>query len=98
MISQCIDCEKDASWLLNKIVKLYVTIRGFSIAAMWMEAYKQAEKQMTKTTATKTFSIVKFHAISNTHIKKTLNFFITRLKLKLIFNDVCVLVEEYGHP
>ena len=32
LVCQCID-EKDACWLLTEIVTLYVTIRGFSIAA-----------------------------------------------------------------
>ena len=51
LISQCIDSEDDAIWLLNEIVKLYVTIRGFSIAATWMEVYKkQVKKRGTKKT------------------------------------------------
>ena len=40
LISQCIEKEEDACCLLDEIVKLYVTIRGFSVAAMWMEMYK----------------------------------------------------------
>ncbi len=30
--TQCIEKEEDVVWLLAEIVKLYVTIRGFSIA------------------------------------------------------------------
>ena len=48
LISQCIEKEEDACWLLNEIVKLYMTIRGFSVAAMWMEMYKKESKQSTK--------------------------------------------------
>ena len=48
LISQCIDSEDDAIWLLNEIVKLYVTIRGFSIAATWMEVYKKQVKKRNK--------------------------------------------------
>ena len=48
LISQCIDKEEDATWLLFEIVKLYVTVRGFSIAATWLEQYKREEKLFTK--------------------------------------------------
>ena len=50
LISQLIDSEEDAVWLLGEIVKLYVTIRGFSIAATWMEVYKKGVKRGTKKT------------------------------------------------
>lgn len=48
LVCQCIDKEEDACWLLTEIVTLYVTIRGFSIAASWMESYKQEKKRSTK--------------------------------------------------
>ena len=48
LISQCIEKKEDACCLLDEIVKLYVTIRGFSVAAMWMEIYKTETKQSTK--------------------------------------------------
>ena len=50
LISQCIDSEDDAIELLKEIVTLWVTIRGFSITAMWMEAYKRDHKSGTKKT------------------------------------------------
>lgn len=43
LLCQCIEKEEDVVWLLAEIVKLYVTIRGFSIAAMWMEQFKRLE-------------------------------------------------------
>ena len=48
LISQCIEKDEEAAWILLEIVKLYVTIRGFSIAAMWLEQYKREEKLSTK--------------------------------------------------
>ena len=50
LISQCMDAEEDATELLREIVTLWVTIRGFSITAMWMEAYKRESKKSTKKT------------------------------------------------
>ena len=44
LISQCIDSEKDAVELLEEIVSLWVTIRGFSLVATWMKLYKQETK------------------------------------------------------
>ena len=41
LLSQCIDSEDLAIELLREIVKLWVTIRGFSLAASWMEVYKK---------------------------------------------------------
>ncbi len=49
-ISQCIERQEDACWLLNEIVKLYAVIRGFSVTAMWMEQYKNLAKKSTKKT------------------------------------------------
>lgn len=40
LISHCIDCEEDAVELLREVVALWVTIRGFSIAALSMKTYK----------------------------------------------------------
>ena len=34
--------------LLNKIVQLYVTVRGFSYASAWLEKYKQRTKKSTQ--------------------------------------------------
>ena len=48
LISQTINSEENASWLLGEIVKLYITIRGFSIVALWIEQYKREYKQSTK--------------------------------------------------
>ncbi len=35
LISQSVEKKEDADWLLREIVKLYVTIRGFAMAASW---------------------------------------------------------------
>ena len=48
LISQCIDSEEDAIELLYEIVLLWVTVRGFALAATWMETYKQMTKATTK--------------------------------------------------
>ena len=48
LISQRIDSEEDAVELLEEIVSFWVTIRGFSLAATWMEVYKQETKKTTK--------------------------------------------------
>lgn len=45
LISQDLDSYEEAQELLHEIVQLWVTVRGFSIASMWMETYKQATKQ-----------------------------------------------------
>ena len=34
--------------LLNMIVELYVTMRGFSYASMWMEKFKKSSKKSTQ--------------------------------------------------
>ena len=36
--------------LLEKIVELYITVRGFSLASGWLEWYKQLMKQSTQRT------------------------------------------------
>ncbi len=48
LISQCIDSEEDAVELLHEIVFLWVTVRGFSLAATWMEMYKKSTKNTKK--------------------------------------------------
>lgn len=44
LLSQDINCHDDAQKLLVEIIKLWVTIRGKSIAASWMEVFKKTEK------------------------------------------------------
>jgi hypothetical protein len=48
LINQDIDKPEDAEALLVEIVKLWVTIRGFSLAASWMEEYKKNSKKTTQ--------------------------------------------------
>lgn len=48
LISQCIDSEEDAVELLHEIVLLWVTVRGFSLAATWLETYKKSAKKSTE--------------------------------------------------
>ena len=48
LINQDIDKPEDAEALLVEIVKLWVTIRGFSLAASWMEEYKKNSKKNTQ--------------------------------------------------
>ena len=48
LINQDIDNPEDAEALLVEIVKLWVTIRGFSLAASWMEEYKKSSKKTTQ--------------------------------------------------
>ena len=48
LISQDIDCYKESNEVLKDIVELWVTIRGFSLAASWLEAYKKQEGKTTK--------------------------------------------------
>ncbi len=48
LASKSINSPEDAEWLLKEIVKLFVTVRGFSIAANWMELYKTEEKKTSK--------------------------------------------------
>ena len=48
LLSQDIDSSDESAEVLKDIVKLWVTVRGFSIAASWLEAYKKQEKLTTK--------------------------------------------------
>ena len=48
LLSQSLESLEDAEWLLKENVKLFVTIRGFSIAWNWMELYKLKEKKSTR--------------------------------------------------
>ena len=43
-----IESEEQSQALLREIVNLWTTIRGFSIAAVWMETYKEATKETTQ--------------------------------------------------
>ena len=44
LLSVNIENAEDEQLVLQDIVKLWVTIRGYSMVATWMEAYKQTEK------------------------------------------------------
>lgn len=48
LVSQCILCAEDSNELLREIIALWVTIRGFSIVASWMETYKRQSKRNPK--------------------------------------------------
>ena len=48
LLSQDIDAPEDAESLLGEIITLWVTIRGFSMVASWMEAYKSSERKNTQ--------------------------------------------------
>ena len=41
LVSQDIDNMEHSEGLLREIVNLWVTIRGFSLAASWMEEFKK---------------------------------------------------------
>ena len=43
-----LDDEELEAELLNRMVELWLTIRGFSAAGSWMEYYKQCKKEGTK--------------------------------------------------
>lgn len=43
-----IDDQETHDTLLNKIVELFLTVRGFSMAGVWMEKYKQFAKKPTQ--------------------------------------------------
>ena len=45
LLSQDIDNPEHAQELLQEIVTLWVTVRGFSLTATWMEVYKKKEKK-----------------------------------------------------
>lgn len=44
LLSQVIEDPHDSEELLNAIIKLWVTVRGFSLTASWMESYKRNNK------------------------------------------------------
>lgn len=48
ILSACIESEDDAVELLREIVQLCVTIRGFSMAASYLELYKSEKRETTK--------------------------------------------------
>ena len=48
LLSTCIDSEDHAIELLREIATLCITIRGFSIAATWLEVYKLATRKTVK--------------------------------------------------
>ena len=45
LLSQDIDDSEQSQELLLEVVKLWVTTRGFSIVALWIETYKQQQKK-----------------------------------------------------
>ena len=45
LLSQEIDDPEDAEILLKDLISLWVTVRGYSITALWMETYKSTEKK-----------------------------------------------------
>lgn len=50
MLSVVIEDEKSAIKLLQEIIGLWVTMRGFTIAGCWLENYKRATKTSQKGT------------------------------------------------
>ena len=48
LISQCLDSEDDALELLEDIITLWVTVRGFSITETWLETYKAKTEEKYK--------------------------------------------------
>ena len=48
LLSQDIDKPENSELLLTEIVNLWVTIRGFSMAASWLEEYKKNHKKTTQ--------------------------------------------------
>ena len=47
-LSQYIESENDVLDLLKVVVTKWVTMRGFSLAATWMEAFKKEEANTTR--------------------------------------------------
>ena len=45
LLSQVIDSPDNAELLLMEIIKLWVTVRGYSMIASWMEVYKKQQKK-----------------------------------------------------
>lgn len=48
LLSQDITSPEDSEILLKEIIKLWITIRGYAIAATWMEVYKGKQKKNTQ--------------------------------------------------
>ena len=48
MLSVDISDRDEALQLLQNIVELWITVRGFSLAGSWMEQYKKENKEGTK--------------------------------------------------
>lgn len=48
LLSQEIHNQENSEALLTEVVTLWVTIRGFSLAASWMEAYKKNKQKTTQ--------------------------------------------------
>ena len=48
LLSQDIESPENSEALLTEIIHLWVTIRGFSMAASWMEEYKKNTKKTTQ--------------------------------------------------
>jgi len=46
--SKDIDDHETSITLLKEIITLWITIRGFSLAASWLESYKKNSKRETK--------------------------------------------------
>ena len=44
LLSQDIEEEENSEVLLAEIINLWITIRGFSLSASWMEEYKKQSK------------------------------------------------------
>ena len=68
LISQDLDSYEEAQELLYEVVHLWVTIRGFLIASMWMETYKQATKQTKVNWTQETFTLKIFTYIIYSHV------------------------------
>ena len=47
LLSQDIEEEENSKGLLSEIVSLWITIRGYSITASWMEEYKKKNKKQS---------------------------------------------------
>lgn len=50
MLSADIDTEAFACELLEEMIKLWLTIRGFSIMSTWVEQYKASSETTTQKT------------------------------------------------
>jgi hypothetical protein len=48
LLSQEIDKSDNAQFLLNDIIELWITIRGFSMVASWVEQYKTIQRKNTQ--------------------------------------------------